>query len=109
MKEEISTPKVSIGTDEVVPIEKRIKGQQPTCDGLYPHEILVLSYAPSIVANGENSFAGFWWYKYGIKDVMKIVESLKEKGFIQIGSVIDAMMVRRILHLVFCAKLLLMI
>lgn len=90
MKVEISTPKVSFETDEVIPIEKRIKGQPPTCDGLYPHEILVLSYSPHFVVNGENSFAGFWWYKYGIKDVMKIVESLKGKGLIQIGSVKDA-------------------
>lgn len=85
MKVEISTPKVSFETDEVIPIEKRIKGQPPTCDGLYPHEILVLSYSPHFVVNGEKSFAGFWWYKYGIKDVMKIVESLKGKGLYKLA------------------------
>lgn len=90
VKIEVSMPEVSFGTGEIVPVEKRTAGQQQTCDGLYPHEILVLSYAPSFIANGENTFAGFWWYRYGIKDVMKIVESLKNKGYVQTGTVKDA-------------------
>ena len=51
----------------VLPIEKRIKGKKPECDGLYPHEVLVLSYA-SKYFDKENDFQGFWWYKYGIRD-----------------------------------------
>lgn len=89
-KIEIGMPESSLGTKEIVPVEKRIAGHPPTCDGLYPHEILVLSYATSFISNGENSFAGFWWYRYGIKDVMKIVESLKTKGYVQIGSIKEA-------------------
>lgn len=78
-------------TDEILPIENRILGQQPTCDGLYPHEVLILSYAPRFAANGNNSYAGFWWYKYGIKDVETYLNSLKGKGYLQIGTIKDAL------------------
>ena len=91
--EETSTPKTSgkvevkfspITTyqDEVVPVEKRIRGKKPTCDGLYPHEVLVLSYAPR--------YCGFWWSSYGIKDVTSILRSLQQKGFITVGDIFDA-------------------
>ena len=33
--------------DDIIPVEQRVKGSQSTCDGLFPHEILVLSYATS--------------------------------------------------------------
>lgn len=84
-----SEPTVSFQSDEVVPIEKRIKGQEPTCDGLYPHEVLVLSYAPRY-CDGGNEYPGFWWYHYGIKDVTGILSSLQSRGFIQKGTIADA-------------------
>lgn len=74
---------------DVVPVEKRIKGMKPNDVGLYPHEILLLSYAPKYYLEG-NSYPGFWWYKYGVKDVDKCLISLKDRGFLQIGSLRSA-------------------
>ncbi len=71
---------------DVVPIKQRIKGKQPSCDGLYPHEVLVLSYADKYCESG-NDFPGFWWYKYGIKDVQSILKSLESRGYIEKGGI----------------------
>ena len=98
--EETSTPKTSgkvevkfssITTyqDEVVPVEKRIRCKKPTCDGLYPHEVLVLSYAPRYCDNG-NEYPRFWWNSYGIKDITSILRSLQQKGLITVGDISDA-------------------
>jgi SAP domain-containing protein len=70
---------------DVIPVEKIIKGMKPNDVGLYPHEILLLTYAPKYYVEG-NSYPGFWWYKYGVKDVDKCLISLKDRGFLQIGS-----------------------
>ncbi|MGE4284398.1 MAG: SAP domain-containing protein [Clostridia bacterium] len=74
---------------DVVPVEKIIKGIKPNEVGLYPHEILLLSYATKYYLEG-NSYPGFWWYKYGVKDVDKCLTSLKDRGFLQIGSLRSA-------------------
>lgn len=90
-KKSTLTINTSIQSAEVVPIEKRIKGTAPTCDGLYPHEVLALSYAPKYYAIGKNDFAGFWWYRYGIKDMKKLLRSLEQRGYIQCGTVADTL------------------
>jgi len=74
---------------DVVPVEKIIKGMKPNDVGLYPHEILLLSYAPKYYVE-DNSYPGFWWYKYGVKDVDKCLKSLKNRGFLQVGSLKSA-------------------
>lgn len=74
---------------DVIPVEKIIKGMKPNEVGLYPHEVLLLSYAPKYYLEG-NSYPGFWWYKYGVKDVDKCLISLKDRGFLQIGSLRSA-------------------
>lgn len=74
---------------DVIPVEKIIKGMKPNEVGLYPHEVLLLSYAPKYYLEG-NSYPGFWWYKYGVKDVDKCLISLKDRGFLQIGSLQSA-------------------
>lgn len=74
---------------DVIPVEKIIKSMNPNEAGLYPHEVLLLSYAPKYYLEG-NSYPGFWWYKYGIKDVDKCLISLKDRGFLQIGSLRSA-------------------
>lgn len=81
-------------SDGIITIEERTKGKEPTCDGLYPHEVLVLDAADSYFTNTENSFAGYWWYKYGISDVQKILDSLGKRGYITIGSIKDAILKR---------------
>lgn len=81
--------------DDVIRIEDRLKGVAPTCDGLYPHEILVLSYANHFYKNG-NSFQGFWWERYGISDVNEILNSLEDRGFICEGTALDAARIENI-------------
>lgn len=81
--------------DEVIPIEKRIKGTEPSCDGLYPHEVLVLSYAPKFCDCG-NSFQGFWWYRYGIRDMQNLLASLAKRGYIEQGSIADAINMEKV-------------
>lgn len=71
--------------DNAFPIEKGISGKMPTCDSLYPHEILVLSYASYYCTSG-NKFPKFWSYEYGIKDVQSILSKLEKDGFIEIDS-----------------------
>ena len=74
---------------DVIPVEKIIKGMKPNDVGLYPHEILLLFYAPKYYLEG-NTYPGFWWYKCGVKDVDKCLISLKDRGFLQIGSLRSA-------------------
>lgn len=71
---------------DIVHVKKTIKHMKPNEAGLYPHEILLLSYAPTYYL-GKNSFPKFWWYKYGIKDVDKWLKSLKKRGFLKTGSI----------------------
>ena len=86
---------VSPGNNGIVPIEKRIKGKAPSCDGLYPHEILVMSYAPKY-CDCNNEFQGFWWYSYGIKDVQAILNSLCKRGYIKLGSISEAISLEKL-------------
>lgn len=78
-------------TEEVIPVEKRIKKISPNSEGLYPHEVLVLSYAPTYYVDGDNEFQRFWWYRYGIKDVNKVLKSLLNRDFLRSGSLASAM------------------
>lgn len=55
---------------------------------LEPEEILVLFYAPSF-CTGQTEFQRFWEYKYGVQDVPKILEMLKQKGLIKEGTLYD--------------------
>lgn len=83
--EAVNTPQ----EPEIVPVEKIIKGIKPNSVGLYPHEILTLSYAPKYFVEG-NSYPGFWWYRYGVSDVDKSLKSLLDRGFLQVGSLKSA-------------------
>lgn len=47
--------------------------------GLYPHEILLLSYYEKY-AEGK-PIARFWQYEFGIDDVPDLMKSLQERGF----------------------------
>lgn len=88
-------PDASNDGDDVLPVEKRIKGKEPTCDGLYPHEVLVLSYAHKFCDKG-NEFQGFWWYKYGIRNVQAVLNSLSSRALIQQGSIGDAVNMKKL-------------
>lgn len=70
---------------DVIPAEKRIKSAFPSRNnGLYPHEVLVLDYADSFYTKG-NSYQRFWWYRYGVKNVDSVLQSLQKKGLITIA------------------------
>ena len=76
----------------IVPAEERIKNAIPCSQGLYPHEILLLDYIKSFKYNTERTeFSGFWWYDYGVKDVLAVVRSLEERGFIKPGDLRSAL------------------
>lgn len=75
---------------EVIPVEKRVKTAIASKHGLYPHEILVLDYAPSFYTS-SNRFQGFWWYKYGVRDIQAILQSLVKRGFLEIGDIRGAL------------------
>jgi len=78
-------------SNDVIPVEERIKEAFPSERGLYPHEILALEYAPRCTnQDTSDSFQNFWWYDYGVKDVSKVLLSLYKNGFLQIENIEDA-------------------
>lgn len=90
----ISTPKLSTTEEldaDIIPVEIRVKSAIASRRGLFPHEILLLDYADTFYTS-DNTFQGFWWYRYGISNVQVILDSLMERGFLKIGdlrSVLD--------------------
>ena len=81
--------------DHVLPIEKRLEVLSPTCDGFYPHEILVLNSAGKFT-NTDTEFKLIWWYKYGIKDMQSVLHSLVSKNALAEGSVSDAIRLEKV-------------
>lgn len=39
----------------VVPISEHIRNSKPICNGFYPHEVLLLSYAPRYTTKQRNT------------------------------------------------------
>ncbi len=76
----------SANADNIIPVSKRIAGTEPQCNGLYPHEILMLSFAPRYTV-GEKNFQSFWWNLYGVKNPESVLETLRNRGFLTVGSV----------------------
>jgi hypothetical protein len=96
-KGELPVPVFSIKTgpfsdDDVVSAEERSKSAITSIHGLYPHEILALHYAPSFYTDDTDPdcFQGFWWYRYGVRDVPAVFASLLRRGFLRVGSLKDA-------------------
>lgn len=81
--------------NDVVPVEKRMQSAFPSRQGLYPHEILLLDYADSYYTDGNN-YQGFWWYKYGIKDVDACLRSLLDRGFLKVGDLESAIALEKL-------------
>ena len=72
-----------------LPIDDRENGMEPCCDGLFPHDVLVLHYADNYYSKDER-FPDFWPYRYGIKDVKKILNKLYSMGYLISGSISKA-------------------
>ena len=70
--------------NEVISFEQRKKTSIPSNNGLYIPEILMLHFCKKY-PNPKSGYPGYWWYKYGIRDVGSIYESLVERGFIIIN------------------------
>jgi len=84
---DLSTPKPPTQAEidaQVIPVETQIKTAIASKQGLYPHELLVLDYAHTFYTS-NNSFQGFWWYRYGVRDVQAVLSSLEQRGFLQVG------------------------
>lgn len=80
MNEQIDT--TSIEQDN---IETLIQSAHLSDNGLYPHEILMLSYAEKYRVN-ETNFPQFWLH-YGINNPGHLLSSLADRGFINTASV----------------------
>lgn len=72
----------SENSDNAPLFEENLKSAVKSKNGLYPHEILVLSYASSCLV-GEKLPQSFWLYRYGISDTLKILDSLEKRLFIK--------------------------
>lgn len=76
-------PDSSLNT-RVIPFEERKKTTYPSSRGLYVAEILLLDYCnKGKYPKPSSGYPGFWWFKYGIRDVGHALESLEIRGFIQ--------------------------
>lgn len=85
----VNTEIISSPNDEIIPVEKRMKNVITSKHGLYPHEVLLLDYAPTYYTEG-NLYPGFWWYSYGVRDVEKCLHSLLDRGFLKVGDLQSA-------------------
>lgn len=80
----------TINTD-TTKINEKIENNITTkaeCEGLYPHEILVLHYAPSY-NNKHNEYQKFWQYKYNLSeyDIDNILDKLFNKNLITLSNI----------------------
>lgn len=75
----------------VITFEERKNTAIPSTRGLYPAEILLLSYCSKGTYPGPKyGYPGFWWFEYGIRDVDAALRSLEERGYIALKSVRDS-------------------
>lgn len=66
-------------------IQKAVQQSYPSKNGLKWTEILFLSYARSFFV-GQTEFPIFWYEKYGIDNPQQLIQSLIDRGFLQIAS-----------------------
>lgn len=71
--------------NEVREIKELARKSIPSINGLRPHEIFMLSYAPYYKTEG-NSFPKFWHYDFGVDDPQALLDMLLEHGFIRIAT-----------------------
>lgn len=69
---------------DIPSLQSRIKSATTSKGGLYPHEILMLDYAPTYKLNG-NSFQNFWLYQYSVREPQTVLQSLVERDFLTTG------------------------
>lgn len=79
-----------IWSTEVITVEERIRTAFRSSHGLFPHEVLMLDYVGRYSTGRPNSFPGFWWYRYGVRDPEGVLQSLLMRGFIRAGDLRSA-------------------
>lgn len=67
--------------DDIIPLKQRLNKAFKSSNGLYPHEILMLSYATSFKER-DNIFQSFWKWNYSVLDPQAVLNSLFQRGFI---------------------------
>jgi len=70
---------------EVISFEQRKEASIPSNNGLYVPEILMLHFCKKY-PNPKSGYPGYWWYKYGIRNVSSVYESLVERDFLTINN-----------------------
>lgn len=71
---------------KVVTFEERRKSSHPSRGGLYVAEIMLLAYCEKgKYPKPKGGYPGFWWFKYGIRNVGGALKSLEERGFIALA------------------------
>ena len=70
---------------EVISLEQRKETSIPSNNGLYVPEILMLHFCKKY-PNPKSGYPGYWWYKYGIRNVGSVYESLVERDFLTINN-----------------------
>ena len=83
------TVKIHEGTpfeNEVITFEKRKETSIPSKNGLYVPEILMLHFSKKY-PNPKNGYPGYWWFRYGVRDVGSSYKSLEERGFIRLNEI----------------------
>lgn len=88
----VKSPDIESSTEvfEPISLEILLADAIPSKQGLYPHEILMLEYAPTFKIS-NNYFQQFWYYQYSVKNPQAVLDSLYEKGFIAEGDLKDAL------------------
>lgn len=76
--------KAKNGMLRVQSFAERKKTSYPSPRGLYVGEIALIHYCSfGDYPKPKHKYPGFWWFEYGMKNVNFYLESLEERGFIQ--------------------------
>lgn len=88
IKKEVA--EVSVEQDSPPPLSSLLKAATPSKQGLYPHEIMMLEYAPHFKTS-NNTFQNFWYWQYSITEPQIILDSLFEREFTEVGNLRSAL------------------
>ena len=81
---------ISVEQDGPPPLSALLKAATPSKQGLYPHEIMMLEYAPHFKIT-NNTFQNFWYWQYSVAEPQAILDSLLERGFTEVGDLRSAL------------------
>lgn len=71
-------------------LEELVAKSYPSRNGLYPHEIVMLQKAEQFKIRG-NQFPKYWYYDYSVIDPQLILNTLRSRGFLEIGTIEQAL------------------